>query len=66
MFLSIGLSEAHKSPNLLKQHLKRINNNIRGTHHETLQRIQAENNVENHYQHHWFSATLEVSMANYT
>lgn len=62
-FLFVGLSEEnvklHKSPAVVKPRIKR--GSIRATHHETLQRIDKEQDVYNHYQHHWFSASLEVS-----
>ncbi|XP_018572151.1 INO80 complex subunit D isoform X2 [Anoplophora glabripennis] len=59
----IGLSElgakidAQKDPTIVKPRYKR--GNIRETHHEVLQRIDSETDVYNHYQQHWFSASLE-------
>ncbi|KAJ8928209.1 hypothetical protein NQ314_019272 [Rhamnusium bicolor] len=59
----IGLSElnaeadAHTSPAIVKPSFKK--GSIRATHHELLQRIDSETDVYNHYQHHWFSASLE-------
>lgn len=60
----LGLSElgakidARKDPTIVKPRYKR--GNIRETHHEVLQRIDSETDVYNHYQQHWFSASLEV------
>lgn len=45
---------------LVKPQLKK--SNVRGTHHETLQRIADVQDICNHYQQHWFSAGLEVSI----
>jgi INO80 complex subunit D len=57
----IGLSEenvkTHKSPSTVKPRLKW--GSIRATHHETLQRIDNIDDFYNHYQHYWFSASLE-------
>ncbi|RZC39727.1 INO80 complex subunit D-B-like, partial [Asbolus verrucosus] len=57
----IGLSEenvkTHKSPSTVKPRLKW--GSIRATHHETLQRIDDIEDFYNHYQHYWFSASLE-------
>lgn len=61
----LGLSElnakidAQKDPTIVKPRFKR--GNIRETYHEVLQRIDSETDVYNHYQQHWFSASLEVS-----
>ncbi|XP_063919264.1 INO80 complex subunit D-like isoform X2 [Zophobas morio] len=56
----IGLSEenvkTHKSP-AVRPRLKW--GTIRATHHETLQRIDNIDDFYNHYQHYWFSASLE-------
>lgn len=56
-FLAVGLSskvEVHK----LKPRVRR--SNLRGTYHETLQRIDPSSEHHNHYQQHWFSGGLEV------
>ncbi|KAJ8962596.1 hypothetical protein NQ318_000989 [Aromia moschata] len=50
-------TETHKSPAIVKPRFKR--ESIRATHHEALQRIERETDVQNHYQQHWFSASLE-------
>ncbi|KAJ8924407.1 hypothetical protein NQ315_007203 [Exocentrus adspersus] len=59
----IGLSELNPKPDvhidqsIVKPRFKR--GSIRETHHEVLQRIDSEIDVCNHYQQHWFSASLE-------
>lgn len=61
----LGLSELNaktdvqKDPTVIKPRFKR--GNIRETYHEVLQRIDSETDVYNHYQQHWFSASLEVT-----
>ncbi|XP_064211884.1 INO80 complex subunit D-B isoform X1 [Tribolium castaneum] len=53
----IGLSDdkTHKSPPVKP----RLKSGSRATHHETLQRIDDIRDFYNHYQHHWFSPSLE-------
>lgn len=52
-------SEPHNIPSV-KNRVKK--ENTKGTHHEALQRIYGESDVSNHYQHHWFSSSLEVNL----
>lgn len=57
VYFVLGLSnkvEVHK----LKPRVRR--SNLRGTYHETLQRIDPSSEHHNHYQQHWFSGGLEV------
>lgn len=62
MFLDVGevivKSEPQNIP-LVKVRIKK--ENTKDTHHEALQRIYGETDVSNHYQHHWFSPSLEVN-----
>ncbi|XP_044264033.1 INO80 complex subunit D-like [Tribolium madens] len=53
----IGLSDekTHKLPPVKP----RLKTGSRATHHETLQRIDDIRDFYNHYQHHWFSPSLE-------
>lgn len=55
-------SEPQNSP--VKVRIKK--ENIKGTHHEALQRIYGQSDVSNYYQHHWFSSSLEVRLCNHT
>ncbi|CAH1127456.1 unnamed protein product [Ceutorhynchus assimilis] len=55
----IGLqdSNTHKTPLVEEQKPKK--ENIKATHHETLERIECEIDAPNYYQQHWFSPSLE-------
>lgn len=62
MFLDIGdaniKQESDVIPTVTKPRLRRTN--LKATHHEARQRIDYKADFFNHYQHHWFSASLEV------
>lgn len=61
MFLDVGEVIVKSEPqNIASVKVRVKKENTKGNHHETLQRIYGQSDVSNHYQHHWFSPSLEV------